>query len=579
MSKTLGSLSVGAKIEVPVLSAYQSRFGSKIVFKIADKNHSGYPSNSVTLITEKIIQLMCFDAKEASNSNSDRKQYGNNRYQYSNLLQWLNSNAAAGTWYSAKHSADAPPTNANVWNNYNEYDAWAGFLAMLDPKFVAELLTTTQTVARNTVTDGGSYETVTSKMFLPSTTEVGLANENNIAEGTLLALFSNDASRVAYPTAQCVSNSEYTNANFSTSKGWYWWLRTPNSSSANIVRFVYSGGSLSRSSAYFGYYGVRPLCNLKSSILVSDSPNSDGNYTVIYNSAPSAPPSITAPATCYSGQNINISCAAATDPDGDALTYCFERSYNSGAWTQVQTSASRTFTEAVSTAWNTLKYRVRAKDSYGNYSAYTTSGDIAVIHNQPPVISGSNADLGTKRGDFTYQYSVTDPDNDVVSVVEKIDGKTIATKNAITLGATQTLSVSGNTFTALTNAQHTITITATDSAGNSAVRTLTFTKSIAGFVITLSAPLEANSQPTRANIKVTRDIPAGGTFKVEATNNPFDASPTWEDCTNAVIQGVAHVFTNKINTAAQYGMNIRVTVQRGDALTACWVSGIGGNFE
>ena len=152
-------------------------------------------------------------------------------------------------------------------------------------------------------------------------------------------------------------------------------------------------------------------------------------------------------------------------------------------------------------------------------------------------------------------------------------------ENAITLGATQTLSVSGNTFTALTNAQHTITITATDSAGNSAVRTLTFTKSIAGFVITLSAPLEANSQPTRANIKVTRDIPAGGTFKVEATNNPFDASPVWEDCTNAVVQGVAHVFTNKINTAAQYGMNIRVTVQRGDALTACWVSGIGGNFE
>lgn len=195
------------------------------------------------------------------------------------------------------------------------------------------------------------------------------------------------------------------------------------------------------------------------------------------------------------------------------------------------------------------------------------------------MISGSNADLGTKRGDFTYQYSVTDPDNDVVNVVEKIDGKTIATKNAITLGATQTLSVSGNTFTALTNAKHTITITATDSAGNSAVRTLTFTKSIAGFVITLSAPLEANSQPTRANIKVTRDIPAGGTFKVEATNNPFDASPVWEDCTNAVVQGVAHVFTNKINTAAQYGMNIRVTVQRGDALTACWVSGIGGNFE
>ena len=579
MSKTLGSLSVGAKIEVPVLSAYQSRFGSKIVFKIADKNHSGYPSNSVTLITEKIIQNMASDAKEPSNSNSDRKNYGNNRHIYSNLLQWLNSNAAAGAWYSAKHSADQAPTTKNTHVTYNPYTSWAGFLAMLDPKFVAELMETTLTVVKSS-TDGGSYETFKAKMFLASTTEVGLANENNIAEGSLLALFSNDASRVAYPTAQCVNNADgYTNSGFATSKGWYWWLRTPYSSSASSVRSVRSDGSLGYNNAYYGSSGVRPLCNLKSSILVSDSPNSDGNYTVIYNSAPSAPPSITAPATCYSGQNINISCAAATDPDGDALTYCFERSYNSGAWTQVQASASRTFTEAVSTAWNTLKYRVRAKDSYGNYSAYTTSGDIAVIHNQPPVISGSNADLGTKRGDFTYQYSVTDPDNDVVNVVEKIDGKTIATKNAITLGATQTLSVAGNTFTALTNAQHTITITATDSAGNSAVRTLTFTKSIAGFVITLSAPLEANSQPTRANIKVTRDIPAGGTFKVEATNNPFDASPVWEDCTNAVVQGVAHVFANKINTAAQYGMNIRVTVQRGDALTACWVSGIGGNFE
>ena len=72
------------------------------------------------------------------------------------------------------------------------------------------------------------------------------------------------------------------------------------------------------------------------------------------------------------------------------------------------------------------------------------------------MISGSNADLGIKRADFTYQYSVTDPDGDTVNVVEKIDGKTIATKNAITLGATQTLSVSGNTFTALTNAKHTI---------------------------------------------------------------------------------------------------------------------------
>ena len=580
MSQSISKLAVGAKIEVPVLSAYQSRFGAKLVFKIADKNHSGYPANSVTLITEKIIQIMAFDAKEPNNSNSDRKSYGNNRYLHSNLLQWLNSNAAAGAWYSAQHSADQAPTTKTTHVTYNAYTSWAGFLAMLEPKFVAELLDTTQTVAKNTVTDGGSYETVTSKMFLASTTEVGLANENSIAEGSLLALFSNDASRVAYPSAECYSNSDgYTNSSYATSKGWYWWLRTPNSSNARYVRAVYTDGTLGDYSAYYGSGGVRPLCNLSSSILVSDTTNADGNYEIIYNSAPSAPSGITAPATAYSGQNIEVSCAAATDPDGDALTYCFERSYNSGAWTEVQSSAAQTFTEAVSTAWNTLKYRVRAKDSYGNYSAYTTSGDIAVIHNQPPVISGANADLGVKREGFAYEYSVTDPDADVVNVVEKIDGAVHATKNNVKLGETQTLSVIDDSFTALSNAIHTITITATDSAGNSAVRTLTFTKAIDGFVITLTEPLEAESQPTRCNITVTRDIPAGGEFKVEATNNPFDTSPVWEDCTNAVIAGHAHVFENTMNTAAQYGLNIRVTVKRGTALTNCWVSGIGGNFE
>ena len=579
MSKAISSLAVGDKIEVPVLSAYQSRFGAKIVFKVADKNHSGYPSNSVTLITEKIIQIMASDAKEPSNSNSDRRNYGNNRHIYSNLLQWLNSNATAGNWYSAKHSADQAPTTKSTHVSYNPYTSWAGFLAMLDPKFVAELLDTTLTVVKSS-TDGGSYETFTAKMFLASTTEVGLANENGIAEGVRLALFSNDASRVAYPTAECVSNSDgYTNSNFTTSKGWHWWLRTPYSSDAGFVRRVFSDGSLDYALAWYGDFGVRPLCNLQSSILVSDSPNASGNYEIIYNAAPSAPPSITAPDTAYSGQDINISCAAATDPDGDALTYVFERSANSGAWTQVQSSAARTFSEMVSTSWNTLQYRVKAVDTAGNSSAYTTSGAIAVIHNQPPVISGQNADLGVKREDFTYEYSVTDPDNDVVNVVEKIDGSTVNTRNNVTLGETLTLSVGGNTFTGLTNAQHTIEIVATDSAGNSATRTLTFTKAINSFVITLSEPLEAQSQPTRCNINVNRDIPAGGTFKVEACNNPYDVTPVWEDCTNAVISGLAHVFENTTNTATQFGLNIRVTVERGDALTAFWVSGIGGNFE
>ena len=56
MSKAISSLSVGDKIEVPVLSAYQSRFGAKIIFKVADKNK---PAESVAVL-RALGNLTCF---------------------------------------------------------------------------------------------------------------------------------------------------------------------------------------------------------------------------------------------------------------------------------------------------------------------------------------------------------------------------------------------------------------------------------------------------------------------------------------------------------------------------------------
>lgn len=276
--KTLGDLSIGDTLEIPVVSDWQSRFGQSIVFKIADKNHAGYPNNCTTLITDKIVQLMASDAREPNNSNDYRKTDGNNRHIYSNILQWLNSTAAAGAWYSAKHSMDQAPTDEYV--EYNPYASWAGFLAVLDPKFVVKLLATTLTVVKSSV-DGGDYEIFTAKMFFASTTEVGLANDSNIAEGTLLALFNNDASRVAYPTAECVSNSKYTSSSFSTLKNWYWSLRTPYSLNASSIYAINLNGSRISSSSSFGNDGVRPLCNLSNNVLISKEPNANGHYTLL----------------------------------------------------------------------------------------------------------------------------------------------------------------------------------------------------------------------------------------------------------------------------------------------------------
>lgn len=53
----------------------------------------------------------------------------------------------------------------------------------------------------------------------------------------------------------------------------WWWTVTPFSCESNahscIARYVSSDGTLDSYNAYYGSYGVRPLCNLRSEILVS----------------------------------------------------------------------------------------------------------------------------------------------------------------------------------------------------------------------------------------------------------------------------------------------------------------------
>lgn len=222
-------------------------------------------TGTITLLAKEIICQKCFDAKEASNTDSNRKTYGNNRYSLSNLLQYLNSGNTAGHWYNAKHDADAAPDTANIWNGCDtHYTDEPGYLDGFDIDFAYMLKTVTKRTALNTVTDGGGYEDVESKVFLLSETEVGLGNENNVAEGTQYPYFTNNASRIAYPSDYLKAKANaigYTTDHIMNSNGWngwWWWLRTPNSAHSYIVRYVYTGGTLDISYAFGGSFGVRP---------------------------------------------------------------------------------------------------------------------------------------------------------------------------------------------------------------------------------------------------------------------------------------------------------------------------------
>ena len=112
MAQAITSLNVGDKIKFGTYKVEESSV-LPIIWCIIDKNHTGYPANSITLLTDKIIDLRGFDAKEPSNANTDRQNYGNNRYRTSNLRQWLNSGGTAGSWWVAQNLTDGTANTNN----------------------------------------------------------------------------------------------------------------------------------------------------------------------------------------------------------------------------------------------------------------------------------------------------------------------------------------------------------------------------------------------------------------------------------------------------------------------------------
>lgn len=236
----LSELSVGSRI-ADVNSVYNEK---TIFWTIASKNH--YGENQVTLISD-ILCIKPFDAKEANNTNS-RNVYGNNRYSVSNIHTWLNSSLKE--WYVPKHSLDAPPTSSNV--TANPYDTEVGFCANLTRNFLNKIKDTTIRVVKPSV-DGGGSENISCKFFLPSFTEVGFGNENNIAEGSKFELFTDNNSRI----------SKYNNA------ATVWALRTPASTSnAYDIRHVRTTGDKYTNQASYGITGIRIVCNISSNIEV-----------------------------------------------------------------------------------------------------------------------------------------------------------------------------------------------------------------------------------------------------------------------------------------------------------------------
>lgn len=570
MAQLLSNLPIGAKLKFGKHSV-NGETALPIIWMVVAKNHNSvpaYPTNSITLITEKIIDLRAFDAAEPKNPMAYVSSSGNNTYSLSNIDQWLNADNSP--WYVARHSTDQSPNNTYAIQGTG-YDTRPGFLSNFTNDEKNVILDTTIRATKYSQTT----EDMTRKLFLPSATEIGFT-VNTIVDGARWEYFDSNGSRRASLTSQCYNNTLSTSKPSGETAYWNYWLRSASLVTGEIVFTVDYTGSHSMVAALLGSYGVRPALNLASSLSISDTIDSDGCYTVVWNSNPSAP-TITPPTKVYGGKANTISWSRATDPDGDALTYQLECSINGGAYTRIYNGTALSYAHLVTFGTNTVRYRVRAIDTQGASSDYTTSSTITVVNNNAPVISGTDSNLGVKSEGFTGTYTITDANNNAVTVTESIDGVQIRSFVA-TLGATNTYGITNNTWLALPNGSHTLTIRATDGI-DSSVRTYAFTKLVNGFTIQNTNPLQSTNMPSRIMIVVTRNIPPEATFKVEVCNNAYDTSPTWEDATTAVLSGLVYPFNNTTKTASNWGVKYRITVNRNGATGACYVSEIGGNFE
>lgn len=306
------------------------------------------------------------------------------------------------------------------------------------------------------------------------------------------------------------------------------------------------------------------------------------SVTVINNSAPAAPGSITVPELVKGGESLAVSWAAASDPDENLTGYELERKTNAADWAQVYKGDALSYTDQITKGWLSVQYRVRAVDSYNAASGWTESDARTVDNNSAPVIAcehPSGSDLGEKAEPFALSYTVTDPDGDPLTVTETLDDTPTRSEEEVESGTALEAATLNDpaAFQKILNGPHSLKITASDGKA-SAAHNLTFTKKVTSASVTLKEPMAAEGDIYLAVLRVTGSMPADALLTVEVTNNGNDDNPLWQDATDEVKRGANIVFEN--HTAAKgAAFNFRLSVSRGPSGEGGYLTSISGAFQ
>lgn len=187
-----------------------------------------------------------------------RVVYGYNRWSQSAVRQYLNSAAAAGSWWTPQNPWDRPPAQVATVR---------GFLACCSEDFVSILDEVDVVTAINTVEGSTDVtETTRDKIFLPSKTQLYMNEQYTEDElwnyYKQLALEAGLSGRFKdYPTVYDVIkryNLESQSSAVSV------WLRSASRGRAHNAWYVNSGGHVDANNAYGALRGC-PACIIKKS--------------------------------------------------------------------------------------------------------------------------------------------------------------------------------------------------------------------------------------------------------------------------------------------------------------------------
>ena len=199
--------------------------------------------------------------------------------------------------------------------------------------------------------------------------------------------------------------------------------------------------------------------------------------------------------------------------------------------------------------------------------------------NSGPVITlTGEEDLGELTSKPTVEYSVSDNEGDEVTITEFLNGNIIKTFTAV-LGQKYSITLTDDFWIACNGKENTITISAEDSNKTTTYEYVTFSRKVDKIQFTTKYPIETSTAASKIMVTPQWDI-TNATGKVEACNNGFDNSPTWEDITSMVTACRPYVFINSTKTANKWGIKIRITITKNEGYTGeVAIYGFGGAYE